>query len=126
MTGCSTFFTRCFCGGHKETPIYPATIANVTSIVGTPYEAVSDPKSSSFERWGGWLVMLIDTPISIIIDTILLPYDIYTWPQWIEACERHKTNIPEAQRKAAESEAAANMLESKRKYDQTHSTDAVP
>ena len=83
MTGCSTFFTRCFCGGCRETPIYPATTGNVTAIVSIVCETVSHPMSCSC--WAtciGLPLMLIDTPISIAVDTICLPHDIYTWPQW--------------------------------------------
>ena len=89
MTGCSTFYTRCLCGGYRETPIYPATTGNWTAIVSIVYETVSHPMSCScWATFIGLPLMLIDTPISIAVDTLCLPHDIYTWPDWAEAREK--------------------------------------
>ena len=77
LTGCGTLVTRVGGGGRAD--YYPATIADVSIISsGGGIYAYGDC-NNGFGPVVGWLVVvplhLIDLPISIVIDTICLPYD---------------------------------------------------
>ena len=80
-SGCGTFVTRTgvsglsFGGADSEFhPVYPATVDVDFWLLSAPFR--SDGGSAG-ERAGYLIFGLCDTPISLVTDTLFLPYDIY-------------------------------------------------
>ena len=86
-SGCGTFVERFPLDSHPKPPIcYPATCFDGQLIAG-PF-IPDNYETSGFPKLAGcMLIGIVDLPISLAIDTVCIPYDIYVWehpPIWVE------------------------------------------
>ena len=75
MTGCATVAARSSQHGEKQTSgVYPATRMDA-GMIATPFDPDAKDEPAG-RRWGRCGLGLIDLPVSLISDTVCLPYDL--------------------------------------------------
>ena len=76
-TGCGTVATRAMRSefSDKFPAVYPATYCDV-GLISAPCR--SSFSGSAGKKAGACIVGIIDLPISVAVDTLLLPYDVIT------------------------------------------------
>lgn len=120
VTGCAStvcVLSRCNTIDAKVPPYYPATACDAAVAYSCLFK--NSPSGPSFDIWSGkfiWLPFaLVDMPVSLVTDTVFLPYDVYRAyrpreEQWDDsALERRRairdTKIQEQEKSNKPSEA---------------------
>ncbi len=65
---------------HSPTPVYPGAVLDVRLVI-DPYYINFSPSGRRPDKLalGPRFLSILDIPFSTIVDTVCLPYDIYTW-----------------------------------------------
>lgn len=92
LTGCALAITRGFAIDHKRHDYYPATKFDLVCMYETS-------RALRLDLMAAFLLCLIDTPISLTIDTICFPYDIYDFYNAQKIEERSKDTHVSQQKK---------------------------